>query len=247
LTENSLSVNVINLDRSQGRLEEFMRRNGSFADIERFPAIDGSRIDRSGLIDDGTISETLSYSNAHLGCAMSHITLWRRAVALQRPLTIAEDDAILSRCFRGEATRLLAERGWDIVMWGWNFDAFVWTEIPESVSRARLEFNQNDLRANIDAYRTAELRPTLLPLKHAFGIMTYTISPAGARFLLDTCLPIRDELISFGGYDVVIRNDSIDAAMNKAFPRMHAYLSLPPLAISENDPSTSINRGNTAG
>ena len=240
-----MQVHVINLDRSRVRLETFIRLNGARADTVRSPAVDGRLLDRAQLVRDGTIADGLNYSAPILGSAMSHIGLWQKVIAEQMPLTIAEDDAGLTVNFRHEASRLMGDLDWDVILWGWNFDAFVWTEIPENVARAQLKFDQEDLRRNIEIFRTSPAHSVLMPLKHAFGIMTYSVTAAGARKLLDACLPIKDELIKFEGYDVAVHNHTLDSAMNKAYPRMKAFFAIPPLAASENDSSTSINLGNS--
>lgn len=238
-----MQVHVINLDRSRQRLETFTRLNGARAEIVRSSAVDGRQVSRVAQVEAGLISADLAYTDPVLGSALSHISLWQKAAAQQELLTIAEDDAILAPNFAAEATRLMREFEWDIILWGWNFDAFVWTEIPSRVARAKLEFSQDDLRRNVEVFRATPIRSTLIPLKHAFGIMTYTVTPWGAQQLLKACLPLRNERIEFAGYNVSVENHTLDAAMNKAYPALKAFACLPPLAVSENDPATSINRG----
>jgi glycosyl transferase family 25 len=72
--------------------------------------------------------------------------------------------------------------------------------------------------------------------------MAYTVSPSGAKALMDICLPLRDTLIPFVGYGVVIENETIDSMMNQAYPQLKAYVCMPPLAISENRHETSNTR-----
>ena len=234
-----MTVHVINLDRSRQRMETFSEFNGAIVQIERFKAHDGHALDRGRLQREGVIVEGLDYSPGALGCACSHIDLWRRVVESGTPATIAEDDAIFSPCFPTESKRLMASVDWDVIMWGVNFDAFVWTEIPQGIARAKLEFDQSDLRRNIAQYRGLTLASTLMPLKHAFGTMAYTINPVGARRMLDTCLPLGNEPIAFHGYDVIIGNKGIDSAMNRVYPSLRSFLAIPPLVVSENNHATS--------
>ena len=241
-----MQVHVINLDRSRQRLETFTRLNRACAEIVRFPAVDGRQVSRAVQVETGLIDADLSYPDPILGSAISHISLWQKAADQTEPLTIAEDDAILAPNFAAEASRLMRAFDWDVILWGWNFDAFMWTEIPNGVSRTRMQFNQDDLRANIETYRRDAVLATLIPLRHAFGIMTYSLTPAGARRLIDICLPLRNELISFEGCDVRVHNHTIDAAMNKAYPALKSFAAFPPLAVSENDASTSINQGKSS-
>jgi len=122
---------------------------------------------------------------------------------------------------------------WDIVIWGWNFSAFLWVEMPEGVSFCKLEMNQA-VRRNIDAFRVGQFTPTPIRLRHCFGPMAYTVSADGAAKLLNSCLPLRDQLISFPGFDVVIQNTDIDAMMNAVYPGIRAYVSISPLAVSSD-------------
>ena len=236
-------VHLINLDADKERLALFRQVNEHIA-ILRQPAVEGATVDRRHLQDTGYVGQSLSYNNGSLGNALSHIQLWRRAVEMQVPITVAEDDAIFARDFVVLANALLQRlpADWDIVMWGWNFDAFLWLEMPEGVSSCKLEANQDELRRNLDAFRRSKLMPTPIRLRHSFGTMAYTVSAGGAAKLLEQCLPLRDQLIAFPGFDVVIENTGIDAMMNAAYPNVKAYVSMPPLAVSENHHETSHTR-----
>ena len=96
---NGLEMHLINLDRSVARLAEFQKRNGHLHHVIRFAAVDGKSIDRDRLIEDGLISHDLGYSEGAVGCALSHIALWKLSIDQNRPITIAEDDAVFARDF----------------------------------------------------------------------------------------------------------------------------------------------------
>ena len=62
------------------------------------PFLPSLRID--ALPAGGIIAEPLEdYSPNVLASALSHKSLWERAVSTAAPVTIAEDDAVLNRCF----------------------------------------------------------------------------------------------------------------------------------------------------
>jgi GR25 family glycosyltransferase involved in LPS biosynthesis len=235
-------VYVINLDEDEERLARFREINRHLP-IVRQSAVDGRSLDRRQLQDQGHITENLSYNNGTLGAALSHIGLWRRALDAQATITIAEDDAIFARDFVVTANAFLQRlpNNWDIVMWGWNFDEHLWIEMPEGVSLCALKTDQDELRRNIDAFRTGHFTPTPIRLRHMFGNMAYTVSADGAAKLLKSCLPLRDQLIPFFGFGG-IKNISIDAMMNAVYPNIRAYVSIPPLTVSENRPETSWRR-----
>ena len=232
----NLPVYVINLDRDHQRLRLFSETNAHLTEFIRFSAADGREADRAALEHDGVIAGNLTYNNGQLGCALSHIALWRGAVAENRAITAVEDDAVLAPDFAPahEAFVKQLPADWSIVLWGWNFDRSVWAEIPEGVAKSVLQFDQDALRANIDVFRRSEVTHAPVRLRHAFGSMAYTVSPAGAKALLELCLPLARRFIQFEGFGIGIPNNGIDCMMNTAYPRLKAYVCLPPLAVSEN-------------
>lgn len=231
-----MSFHVINLDRDHERLAQFRELNAHLPDFVRFPAIDGRELDRAELQRDGIIASNLTYNNGQLGCALSHIALWRLAVAENRALTVVEDDAILAPDFlpaRDDLLRRLPAE-WSIVLWGWNFDRSVWAEIPDGVAKAVLQFDQDALRDHIDVFRHSRVPHAPIRLRHAFGTLGYTISPACASALLSACLPLARRFIQFEGFGIGIPNNGIDCLMNTAYAKLKSYVCMPPLAVSEN-------------
>jgi len=229
-------VHVINLDRDRARWRTFQETNAGRGDFTRFSAVDGRSSDRAALREAGVIAADLTYNDGQLGCALSHLALWRMAVAENRSVTVLEDDAILAANFGGAYAEFLSRlpADWSIALWGWNFDRNVWAEIPEGVGRSVLTFDQDALRANIGVFRDARAAHAPVRLRHAFGSLAYTVSPLGARSLLELCLPLARGFIRFEGFGIGIPNNGIDCMMNTAYPKLRAYVCVPPLAVSEN-------------
>ncbi len=227
---------VINLDRDPERLKLFLETNPHLTDFVRFSAVDGRGMDRAALRDEGIIAANLTYNNGQLGCALSHIALWRMAIAEDRAITVVEDDSILAPDFvpaRDAFVRMLPAE-WAIALLGWNFDRSVWAEIPEGVAKAVLNFDQDALRENLTVFRHDAVAHAPVRLRHAFGSLAYVVSPAGAGALLDMCLPLSRQFIRFDGFGIGIPNNGIDCMMNTAYPKLMAYVCMPPLAVSEN-------------
>jgi GR25 family glycosyltransferase involved in LPS biosynthesis len=231
-----VSVYVINLDRDHERLQTFVETNPHLTDYVRFSAVDGRAMDRAALRDEGIIAANLTYNNGQLGCALSHIALWRIAVAEDRVITVLEDDAILMSNFSPALDAFLRTlpADWAIALLGWNFDRSLWAEIPEGVAKSVLNFDQDALRENIEAFRRSAVAHAPIRLRHAFGSVAYSVSPTGARALLDTCLPLARQFIHFKGFGIGIPNNGIDCMMNTAYPKLKAYACMPPLVVSEN-------------
>jgi GR25 family glycosyltransferase involved in LPS biosynthesis len=231
-----MAAYVINLDRDQERWDVFRAMNARCGAFTRFSAVDGREADRAALERDGIIARDLTYNNGQLGCALSHLALWRLAVAERRVVTAIEDDAILAADFMAARDEFIGRLrdDWSIVLWGWNFDRSVWAEIPEGVAKSVLSFDQDALRANIETFRQQRATHAPVRLRHAFGSLAYSVSPAGAAALLEMCLPLARKFIRFEGFGIGIPNNGIDCMMNTAYPKLKAYVCMPPLAVSEN-------------
>jgi GR25 family glycosyltransferase involved in LPS biosynthesis len=237
-------IHLINLDRSTGRLAAFRERNAHVKNVVRSPAVDGLAADRAQLVKDGTIEADLPYPPGTLGCALSHIGMWRKAVAENRTLTVFEDDAVCTLNFAEETARVLSllPADWEFIKWGCNFDpAFVWLDF--GYVKANLRFYDRRFQDEHDAFQREALAPMPIRMMHSFGNQAYTVTPSGARKLLETCVPLRDRHITFPGAGVVTRAVTIDVTMCDAFPTMKAYLCLPPLVIQDRSiPSERLAR-----
>ena len=232
-----MQVHVINVDRDADRWERFMRLNGDVIDVVRVPTSDGvGAVDRADLVESGIIADTCRRSNRAISRWGAHIALWSRAVGSGETVTIVDDDAVLAGNFRSAAQQVIdgLASGWDIVMWGWSFDEALWTEIPDGVSVCRIEANNEEMRKHIDGFPSSCGSPTALRLRHCFGSFAYTVTPAGAQVLLDACLPLTDEPITFSCGGVVVDDPARDADVNKALPAMDAHVCVPPLALKDH-------------
>ena len=109
----------------------------------------------------------------------------------------------------------------------------------EGVSRVKIVPDENDLRDNIEKWREREYHSTLLTLKHQFGLCGYSISPIGAKKLLELCLPINNNPISFEGYNITVENRFFDCSVNFGLPKINAFVCVPPLAVTARDKTRS--------
>lgn len=232
-----MNIHVINLDRSPERLTQFKARNARIPGIQRFSAADGSTVDREALVQAHTIAPGLAYSAGAIGCALSHLCFWNAAAAENRMFTVCEDDAIFNRRFPDLAPRLIAELpgDWDLVLWGWNMDSILMFDLMPGISPCLARFDQEQMRGAVEDFQTRALAPRPFPLLRAFGIPCYSVSPAGARKLLREALPLRPFTLDFPTVGKALPNDGIDIVMNSLYPKLKAYVSLPPLVITRNE------------
>lgn len=206
-----MRVDLINLDRSPERLKTFSETN-SHIDFVRFSAIDAAKLGR----------------DATDGCTLSHLTLWRQAISAGKPLTVCEDDAIFSHFFEDNAEHILATLplGWDIILWGWNYDTTLHFYMgPSSFpSPCSAQFDEDQLRLLADQFQASVMSPRAFRLTRAYGTVCYTISPAGAEKLLEHCASL------FAPVDIML---------NEVYARMNSFVSFPPLVITKNEHASS--------
>ncbi|RWH69254.1 glycosyltransferase family 25 protein [Mesorhizobium sp.] len=235
-------VHVINLDRSLDRLAKFRSVNAHLNNVERFAGADGRGLDRCRLVEENIVSEDLEYTAGSLGCAVSHVRLWKEAVQRDQAITIAEDDAIFSRHFEDEMRSLVGsvKADWDFILWSASLRCYAWLDALPGGTGARLEFFSGDVMSNIQIFQEAHTEPHLLRARHLLGLVCYSVSPRGAQALLDWCLPIRPMIVDFAGFGLRLNNTGIDCLMNGVMPSLKAYVCLPPLVISNEQPEQSV-------
>jgi len=232
-----VDIHIINLDRCKDRWQAFETLNaGSGVNFRRFSAIEGRAVAREPLAERGIITADLSYTDAALGCALSHLALWDLALETNRVVTICEDDAILNRGFGPAADALMASlpRDWDVVLWGWNFDSVLLFNMIPGVSPCLGMFDQDRMRMGVEAFQAAPLAPQPFRLINALGMVGYSVSPAGAKAIRQHCLPFRNLEVFLAGLGRALPNTGVDIVLNDLYRRLNAYVCFPPVIITQN-------------
>ena len=172
-----LGVKVINLDRRTDRLESFRHRLADVASpnltsrVVRFSAIDGRTLSLTPEIQHTFRGNDFGYRRGMVGCALSHLALWKELAAGDAPgFLILEDDVTLCRGFDGQLVELcgeLEERhpAFDLLLLGY----YDWTPRPE-----------DDFEAG---HRAARLR-RFEGSRYIGGTFAYVLSRRGAQRLL---------------------------------------------------------------
>jgi glycosyl transferase, family 25 len=238
----SMKITLINLDRSVDRLNRFTAMNGFLGGVERFAAVDGSTLNREELKKSGLLDPRVKYTNGALGCAFSHFSLWDRAVTEGAAVTVCEDDAVFNQGFEHQAARLLngLPTDWDFVLWGWNFDSILLVDALPGVSPGLVCFDQPNMRKELSRFQALDFEPRGLRLLRAFGTICYSVTPGGAKKLLDACRPIRAMTVLIPGLAGPMFNQGLDVMCTAAYPKINAYVAFPPLVVSPNDHSGSL-------
>ncbi len=234
---------VINLDRSTDRMRRFTEANAHLGEVPRFPAVDGAKIDRVALEKEGVVSRDLEYGPGTLGCALSHVALWREVLERRRSLTVFEDDAVTAQDFAERAATVMDLLGdeWDFVFWGCTLNPdYAWIDL--GVTRTRLHIYGAPRLDGLAA--GAAVAP--VKLLHASGLYAYSVSPSGAQAALDHCLPLRDRLIPFPDTGIILKDRGIDGPLCGLYPSVRAYVVLPFLATMYDGGSDRIQTDRAA-
>ncbi len=172
-----LPVKLINLDRRPDRLASFAQRLADAAGpalaarVERFAAIDGRTLAASPEIRHLFRDNDFGYRRSFVGCALSHLALWRQLAEGDAPgLLILEDDATLCRGFDGQLVELCAQLdarqgAFDVLLLGFSD----WQPRPE-----------DDFEAGGSAARLQRFDGS----RYLGGTFAYVVSRRGAQRLL---------------------------------------------------------------
>lgn len=229
---------VISLTKTPQRLITFRKNNSEFL-FEKFTATDGSKVDRNELLKSQLITESVCkrYTDGAIGVAMSHRALWQECVDSKENMTILEDDAYLVTNFNSLVSKYTANDNWDFIFWGANLDQKIIAELSPGIAAAEINFNQPGVIANMTKLKQQLWQPALFRVHWAVGLMCYSITPYSAKYLLDVIFPLRD-------YFDYRDNFGIDNSIIEELSNMRAYISLPPIALTENDRYTSTVQEN---
>lgn len=232
-----ISLRVISLARHTKRRAQFLQRNAHLK-ASFFDAIDGDALSEEAIASSGLFTPEVkeTYGPHAYGAAMSHWHLWKEAAASAGPVTIAEDDAVFRHDFEARSAEVLASlpKDWDVVLWGWNFDSLLCVRPMGAAGAVTMVFEQDALRRAIDAFQGLDKPVQAFPLEQAFGLLAYTVSPAGARRLIEKCFPQRPLEILLSGYGRYLRNVGVDVATAAVYGQLKSFACFPPLAVSPN-------------
>ncbi|WP_025824877.1 glycosyltransferase family 25 protein [Asaia astilbis] len=235
----------ISLERTPERKERFLAVNAHIGNFIHAPGIDGSLMDIASMKELGLIHANCNFTRGALGSGLTHVALWGSVAKSGRAAHIFEDDAFLCKNFEEESARIILGLGddWDIILWGNNPDTTLkFTALP-GITPCTVTLSQPAVRENILRFAKSEIKSLPFRLDHTFGICGYAVSPKGANRLLETCLPLRGEIIkydSLGGKELL--SSSVDHLMNLFYRSLQAYTSFPPLCLTDNRAEHSLNR-----
>ena len=112
---------------------------------------------------------------------------------------------------------------WDVILLGYNTDALVEFNVAGDFDLSTLFTVKHPTAAQLAKFARSRSPSNLFPLRHAFGISAYAISPAGARKLIQRCFPMDNRLIVFKASNHRFNAFSLDCMMNVFYKDLAAY------------------------
>lgn len=115
-----------------------------------------------------------------VGCSLSHIELWKKAIELDQPIVVLEDDVRMDKDFMQTAI----------------------ARIPPEVDHAAIVYLPFADRSECDEYWCI-----VQPRMGFGGTQMYYLTPRGANILLEQALPIVSQIDVYMGYVANTRDD----------------------------------------
>ena len=240
----TIETYVITLDTASERFRQFKTSN-EHLNVEPFIGVDGSKLSFRDSVKQGFMTPDCAASGmvspGQLGCAISHWTLWWKAVYEQKSLLILEDDAATHRDLQSWIDQSEVCRNADLMLFGINTDSVLEAVSPEGVHQITVFEDPypdyDSISGKLSLTRTSDVRTWRL--RKAFGLCCYLVTPAGATKLVEQALPLRLE-----GVPVPLVNDNlagvgVDRRLTALYTTMEAYISIPFLAWSPNTDSST--------
>jgi len=248
--ENMFECFVISLKRKPERLEKFRRFNSNNKiDFQHFEGVDGRDINMTEIVGRVVAKNTI-YRPGSIGCAMSHLALWKQCASQAKSFVILEDDAVARNDMMDRLIELLVPFGeFDLIVLGWNTDRPLELEIAPGIFYGggfSVPFPSNE---HLSDFAASNNPVGLHRLSMSTGSPGYVVSPKGARLLITGCFPMDHRQVRFASWNATFDSQNIDGMMAALFRWIAAYACVAPLVMTANDtpprlPSTHKGKPN---
>ncbi|MCT6880029.1 MAG: glycosyltransferase family 25 protein [Commensalibacter sp.] len=241
---------------SEDDLNFFKSRNPHIVDyIEEFDYTPINGINKQKLSNDGIIDQDNIYSDNELIRTAKHIELWKIASQSKKGITIVESNSFLHNDFKVCMNRgLKSNPDFDLFVWQYSLNWPICVEMCPGFPKMAITFRDqrsnlpititNDMLIDANVFQNSSIDPFFLKLYSFAGLGCYSLSPKGAKQLLDLSLPIgkkqpatyQENAVGSNLYIVEGAqerpNTSLDIEMNRHIPTLETYTSYPMLAIT---------------
>jgi GR25 family glycosyltransferase involved in LPS biosynthesis len=236
---------VVSTEIYRKRLELFQSSHPDLQDLHVKMGLNASTMDPNPMNNEGLkefVKEPCTWPMGAICCGVAHLEIFKEVIATNSPMTVFEDDAILTKDFDRKTTELLETipGDWDIVQWGYNWDTFMWMRmIDRNGPVIKIDLCREMHRLDLNKFISGDTPSTLIPLEMCFGMHAYSISPSGAQKILDNFPGLTDELVVVKDLFLEYQSVSLDSQLGALYHQMNSYIAFPPLSYVHNDKSKS--------
>ena len=241
-------LSVITLKRTPERLENFFKHNKQALDklnVHIIEGVDGVQ-QRELFKKSRLISKEVLYgwSPGAIGSALSHMLSWRLCIQLNKPIIVAEDDAVLAKEISQSLAVLLRGAGDEIpfLLLGWNLDSLLQAELWPGLGLISLFEPAYPKEEQIEQLVNCKGERRICKLKRCFGLPAYRITPRMAKYLLESLNPLTRDLIPMGRGIPTNFSQTLDGVLNNQYEIIGAKVIFPPLALAINDQKNSLTK-----
>ena len=236
---------VISTEIYKDRLSHFFNTNNDVSEAQVIMGMNALKLDAdpemTEIFKEGT-TENCNWPKGSICCGLAHFEALRTCVELGEPVTIFEDDAILVSDFDAKSKDLLGRIGteWDIVQWGYNWDSFLDVRFQKTDKTVFRVQPIKEYKLNSEKFQDWGMNSTLFPLVSTFGMHAYTVSPSGAKKILEFYPKFTDffvDNLNLLGHSYWA--SSLDMVLNAFYNSNNCFVALPPLSYVVNDKQAS--------
>lgn len=241
---------IIHLEDHVDRKRDFLSNNPGLSDLVWTAGTKGACVDRTAMIAAGDLAPGAEMVDGALGNAVSLIRLLRLCIDTGEIVTILENDAILAHEFDRHSLRLMESIhfDFDIIQWGWNFDSVLYLfPMSRALGPVEIRARQEFVSLGYREFQEWKCERTLILLGHQWGSHCLTVTPQGARNMLELLLPLSTEPFFREDLNLRIRPKSYDSMLGRYYPKLKAFTCFPPLSVAVNDKSKSTIWEGSAG
>jgi len=237
---------VVSTEIYHERLNSFFNGNDSVSDAQVIMGMNAHKVSSdSAMVEEirNGSSEDCTWPMGSICCALAHFNALQQCVQTNEPVSVFEDDAILVEDFDEKSVELLnkIDGDWDIIQWGFNWDAFMHFRLMGGEGPVFNLFLQSQIeKFRIINFKSSKRTSKLFPLVSSFGMHAYTVSPTGAKKILDFYPKISNYFVdNVGVVGAGYWCSSLDMVLNAFYDSNNAFVALPPLSYVVNDKQAS--------
>ena len=235
-----MCAKVITMDTLSARFKAF-KINNQHLKYDIFFGLSGKDFTKEYRITAGLVTpdlgETDEVSDARMGVALSHFSLWLETLKTDSGMLIMEDDVMTHPEIWAQLASVPDLDQKDIVLFTCNMNAPMTMVSPEGVRIASLFDPKNphpDWIKSVMA-KTDLQKIRYCKLERAFGLCCYLVTPKGAKKLVESLFPLRTDGVFVPLISHLVMQCGLDRRLNALYDDLEAFIVSPFLAYTPHE------------